>query len=328
MRYVISGELNPEPDLFVVGTARTPEELAHKRTMLRPSLVVMDLESQSDLLELTRISVTSKLPSLALCAPTQGGAQLAFAALEAGISDFVARSNGDVGRVRFAPDLRHKVRGLVGVKPCVQDLQFSRLEPRKKTTPRPLAPEHSLIVITCSTGGLVPLTQLLTALPGHLPASILILASMPEKILDWYSSQIDPTTAYVLQKANDGTLLQTGVACFVPCECRVTIGPDDRLELERGALHGDSYLAADTVLASAAKRYGPGVLGVVFSGIGQDGVKGALDVRAAGGTVIVQELATCVAAETPSAVIEAGGATIILPAEQLVNEITRRVSSF
>jgi chemotaxis response regulator CheB len=111
MRYVISGELSSTPDLFVVGTALTCEEIAEKQALLRPDVVVVDVDSRRDLSNLRRTLAQTQSPVLALCAQSQGG-ELAFAALEAGAADVVARSETDRGKVLFVPDLSRKVRGL------------------------------------------------------------------------------------------------------------------------------------------------------------------------------------------------------------------------
>jgi chemotaxis response regulator CheB len=115
MRYVISGELSSAPDLFVVGTALTPDEIAEKQTLLRPDVLVVDLESRRDLLDLRRTLAEAKSPVLALCSQALGGDDLAFAALEAGAADVVARTADGGGDVVFVSDLSRKVRGLARV---------------------------------------------------------------------------------------------------------------------------------------------------------------------------------------------------------------------
>lgn len=323
VRYVVSGELSPEPDLFVVGTARTPEELAHKRAMLRPDLVVADIETPQDLLELKRTSTMTGLPVLALCAHNQEGAKLAFAALEAGVVDVLAHSKGSAGAFRYFPDLVYKVRGLARVKPRPTTWEWPPLTSPHQACPRPLSPGDRLVVVSGSTGGVGPLVRFLVGLPLDMQAAVLVLLSLPLPFLDWLLRRVDPATAFRLRGVHDGVGLNNGVAHFAVFGYQTTVGPNDRLALERTPSLNGSHASADVTLSSMASRYGPAVVAVILSGIGQDGVRGALDVRAAGGIVIVQEETTCLAPETPRAVVQAGAATLTLPPEQIVTEIVR-----
>lgn len=95
--------------------------------------------------------------------------------------------------------------------------------------------------------------------------------------------------------------------------------------LSAGAFPRGTCPSVDLTFSSLADRYSLAVLGVILSGIGRAGVQGARDVRINGGVVIVQEPATCLAGETPQAVIETGAATVVLPPERIAEEIVRRV---
>jgi two-component system chemotaxis response regulator CheB len=324
MRYAITRELNPEPDLVVVGMVRTRDELAHKRALLRPDLIVVDLETSRELSDLEWTIAATELPVLALCAFSQEGAVLAFAALEAGAADVVARSNAGAG-VEFTPDMVSTARGLARVRPRPAVWHWPALKPRPKTSPRPFAPGDCLIVISASTGSLGPLTRFLVALPAELDASVLVLSHLPTVYLDWFLDRVEPASAPHLHRARDGLSLCRGAVYFAPCDCQLLVGPGDSLMLSGGAFPQGTGPSVDLTFSSLADRYGSGVLGVILSGIGRAGVEGARDVRDNGGAVIVQEPATCLAGETPQAVIETGAATVVLPPGRITEEIVRRV---
>ncbi len=324
-RYLISGELSSEPDLFVVGTARTPDDIIRRQAMLRPDLAIVDLDSLRELSDLQRALGEVELPVLALCSYTRDGAELAFAALEAGAAEVVARSNGGVGSVNFVPDLLRKVRGLARIKPRTAGFDMDKTVPRAKTTRRRFSPGDRLIVVSASTGGLKPVMQLLTALPADLPASLLALTPLPACYLHWFLKRVDPSTALYLRQARDGLPLTRGEAYLAPHDYYITIGPRGFLTLDRSRFKNQESWSADMTLSSLATGYGPTVIGVVLSGIGYDGVRGTLDLRGAGGTVIVQDPLACLVDETPKAVIEAGAATVVLPPEEIADEIVRQV---
>jgi two-component system chemotaxis response regulator CheB len=133
-----------------------------------------------------------------------------------------------------------------------------------------------------------------------------------------------PSSAFHLCQARDGLPLNSGVAYFAPHDYHLVVTSADCLTLDRGPRRNGVRPSADVTMSSLAPQYGPAVIGVILSGIGRDGVQGALDVRAAGGAIIVQEAATCQADEMPAAIIEAGAATVVLPPEQIAGEIVRR----
>lgn len=326
IRYVVSGELSSEPDLFVVGTARTAGEIAVRRSMLRPDLVIVDLESFCDLADLQPTLEKAILPVLALCSRTREGAELAFSALEAGAADVVARSNGGIGATDFAPDLLRKVRGLARTRPRPAPGYWPSRKASEKTIARRFNSGDSVIVVSASTGGLAPLVELLAALPSNLQACLLALTSLPACYLRWFLRRISPVTAFYLRQARDGLPLKRGVAYLVAYGQQISTGPRDLLTVDFEARRKADRVSVDSTLSALATRYGSAVVGVILSGIGPDGIRGALDVLAAGGSVIVQEPSTCVVNETPKAVIDAGAATAVLPPQRILHAIDRRVA--
>jgi len=169
------------------------------------------------------------------------------------------------------------------------------------------------------------LVRFLVALPAELNASVLALSLLPTCYLNWFLDRVEPASAFHLQQAHDGLSLSRGVAYFPPCDYLLLAGPSASLTMKGCAVQKGTCAAVDVTLSSVATQYGSAVLGVILSGIGRDGVQGTLDVRASGGAVIVQETTTCLAGETPRAVIETGAATMVLPPEQIAAEVVRRV---
>ena len=321
MRYLVSGGLSSQPDLFVVGTARMPDEIVYKQSLLQPDLAVVDLESSQDLVNLQQTSLELGLPVLALCSQTDQGAELAFNALQAGAADVVVRPNIDLGAVDFTPDLLCKVRGLAGVKPRLIADRWPDLTPCPQATPRPFSQGDRLVVVSGSAGGLGPLLKLLTALPADLDAALLIFSSLPSRYLYWFLNYVDPAVAFRLQQAGDGLQLEKGAAYFALSDYHLRVASPGQLKLSLGTRNNGSSPSADATLVSVVDQYGPETLSVILSGVGQDGVQGALKVRGAGGKVIVQETGTCMVDETPAAVIAAGAASKVLSPEQIVGEI-------
>jgi len=290
--------------------------------------MVIDLESQGDLADLHQTLLRTELPILALCARTHDGAELAFAALEAGAIDVVARAESGFGMMDYRADLLRKVRGLAHLAPGSGGRPWNGLEQRQKCVPRRFFPNDRLVVVSASTGGLGPLAQILSALPGDLSAAVLVLSPLPSFYLHACIQRINPFTALNVREVRDGLPIKSGVVYFAPYDYQLSVGSGGRMTLERDLRHKEDRLSVDATLNALAMRYGPAVIAVFLSGIGQDGVLGAQDVRAAGGTVVVQEVSTCLAGETPAAVIQRGAATTVLPPERIADDIAQRVGGW
>jgi two-component system chemotaxis response regulator CheB len=166
----------------------------------------------------------------------------------------------------------------------------------------------------------------LATLSPELPVAMLVLAPLPECYLYRFLQRVDPLSRFNLVLARDGLPLKSGVAYLVPYDYGVSVGSRGSLAVGLCARQNHGFSSVDAMLSSLATRYGPAVIGVILAGSGHDGVAGAVDVRAAGGTVIVQDQATCLVCETPAAVIQAGAATSVVPLEQIADEIARYVS--
>lgn len=322
-RYVVSGALSSASDVFVVGSARSVDEIAQKQAMLRPDVAVVDVESQRDVADLRQTLSSSAFPVLVLSSHSQEGADLAFAAVEAGAVDVVARSNGGVGEVFFAPDLLSKVRGLAQVRPRAGRFQWVDYKPRHQAVPAPLSDQDRIVVVSGTTGSLGPLVQLLAGLPLDLNATLLVLSPLPACYVRSFVRRAGPLAGFVLRQAREGLALDRGVAFVAPYDYPLLVQSDVVLQTGRGPFGATSPAAVDATLTALAAQSGHEVLAVILSGLGRDGVQGAINLRDAGGSIVVQDTGTCLADETPQAVIDAGAATWVLGVDCILSEITR-----
>lgn len=325
-RYVVSGELSSARDVFVVGSARSVGEIGQKQAMLRPDAAVVDLESYRDVVELRHTLSHTPLPVLVLSSHSHEGAGLAFAAVEAGAVDFVARSNGGVGEVYFAPNLLSKVRGLAQVRTLADRFRWANLKPQPQAAPAPFLDQDRIIVVSGSTGSLGPLIQLLAGLPSSLNASLLVLSPLPACYIRSFVRLVNPLSGFTLAQARDGLPLNRGVAFVAPNGYPLLVQPGGVLKNGGGIFGVDSESAVDVTLSAAATQFGPAGLAVILSGLGSDGVQGVIDLHAAGGSVIVQDVATCLADETPRAVMALGVVTNVLQIDGIPGEIARWVA--
>jgi two-component system chemotaxis response regulator CheB len=158
----------------------------------------------------------------------------------------------------------------------------------------------------------------------------LIVQHLPENFTTFLAKRLDTVAALAVREAAHRTLVQPGFVWIAPGNLHLETRSTSRgveLATTDGALVNSCRPAADVLFRSAAKCYGPSVLAVVLTGMGQDGLDGCREISAAGGQVIVQDRATSVVWGMPGQVAEAGLAESVLPVSEIGAEIVRRVKA-
>jgi len=191
-------------------------------------------------------------------------------------------------------------------------------------------PAIEVVVIGSSTGGPNALTAILQSLPEDFPVPVLIVQHLPENFTVFLAKRLDTVSALPVREATHRTLVEPGNIWIAPGNLHLETKSTTRgIELATidGPLVNSCKPAADVLFRSAAKCYGPSVLAVVLTGMGQDGLDGCRDISTAGGQVIVQDRSTSVVWGMPGQVAEAGLAESVLPVSEIGAEIVRRVKA-
>jgi two-component system chemotaxis response regulator CheB len=195
----------------------------------------------------------------------------------------------------------------------------------------PTPPEFrrvELLVIGASTGGPNALADLLPALPEDLEAPVLIVQHMPPEFTARLAERLAAKSKIEVREGSEGEWLAPGRAWVAPGNYHMVVRPEargGRLALNQDPPENSCRPAADVLFRSAAEAYGPGVLAVVLTGMGEDGLRGCEKIHAAGGQVLVQDEASSVVWSMPGAVARAGLADQVLPLDQLGPAVVRRL---
>jgi two-component system chemotaxis response regulator CheB len=233
-------------------------------------------------------------------------------ALAEGAFDLVAKPAAGDGLSGFAGELADKVRAAAG------SLRRRVLRPAATATgptappraPRPrragLAGSRSLVVIASSTGGPAALARLVPQLPAPLGAGTVIVQHMPAGFTTSLASRLDRASALRVAEAAAGDILTPDTALLAPGGTHLRLDAERRVAISDAEAIGGLRPRADLTIADAAKLFGRKLLLVVLTGMGNDGVKGAEEVRRHGGRVLIQEESTCTVYGMPRAVAEAG----------------------
>jgi two-component system, chemotaxis family, protein-glutamate methylesterase/glutaminase len=325
MRKLIPAILARDPSIEVVGTAMDGAFALKKIEELHPDVVTLDLEMpRMDGMETLRLIMKrAPLPVILFSTHSKEGAYSTLKALAFGAVDFIAKPTDAAGGnlETIADQLIEKIKvakRAVGRKlpPAVVAID----PPALKKGIRNSLPPNRIIAIGVSTGGPNALQFVLSQIPGDFPASILVVQHMPEGFTEMFARRLDECCALDVQEAKSGDLLIAG---------RVLICPGNRHMMVRRMPRGDITVlsdglpvnghrpSADVLFRSVAQEFGLTAVGVIMTGMGEDGAEGLGAIKAAGGMTIAQSEETCVVGGMPRAAILKGHANKIVPLESL-----------
>lgn len=322
-RAVLSRSLAADPQIEVVGVARDGEKALERIKSLRPDVVTLDVEMPglNGLDTLARIMRECPTPVVMVSAQTRHGADTTIRALELGAVDFVLKPvyGGVAALHEVSLELSSRVKLAAGARPRTPAAARRRAGAGSATFGhRPC----SIVVIGASTGGPGALRTVLGGLPPDLPVPVVIVQHMPPEFTRSLAARLDELSPLPVKEARDGDALRPG---------RVLLAPGDRhLVIANGfvQLTGDPpecgvRPSVNVTLASAARRYGAGTLGVILTGMGSDGTRGAGVVKAVGGVVLAEAESTCVVFGMPRSVQVAGYADEMVPLPEMAAAIAR-----
>ena len=336
IRSLLSDALSHDPEIEVVGLAGNGEVAVQKLQTAHPDIVTLDMEMpvMDGLQTLKAIRKTHpKLPVIMFSTLTERGSCATMDALALGASDYVTKP-ANVGSVlagidRIKEDLIPKIKALVNHP---TESRFAHHAPTTpvKIPPRTGATSLEALVIGVSTGGPNALAEMLPMLGTRFPLPILIVQHMPPLFTRLLAERIASVSGIPTREAKDRDTIRPGQILIAPGGLHMTAerGREGvRVRLNEDPPENSCRPAVDVLFRSAAASFAEKTLGVVLTGMGQDGLKGSEAIRAAGGQVLVQDEASSVVWGMPGAVYNAGLADAMFPLKDLAAEIYRRVDA-
>lgn len=328
MRKMLTRMLQKDKDIQVVGTAGDGKEALEKIEQTKPDVVTLDIEMpvMNGIEALKRIMATSPLPVIVLSAFSKEGADITMEALDLGACDFMTKevSAGPLGMAAKEGELIRKVREVARRR---VSFLTRRLELIKKpiTINRERRTRHTVLSIGASTGGPPALQHILTSFPRNFPVPVVVAQHMPKLFTQSFAQRLNNLCQIEIKEAEDREPLRPGVAFIAPGDAHMGLkrnGKDVTVELVRDA----KYIyrpSVDLLMFSAAQVYDAGAIGVILTGMGNDGLSGMTELKRRNGLVIAQDEETCVVYGMPRAVINAKIADIVLPIDKISEEIIR-----
>ncbi|TAN40890.1 MAG: chemotaxis response regulator protein-glutamate methylesterase [Nitrospirae bacterium] len=326
MRKMIPMIISADDSIEVVGTAMDGEFALKKISELEPDVVTLDIDMprMDGLAALKAIIRDFGTPVILVSSLTREGAETTLRGLEMGAFDFVPKP-GDALSVHIA-DIAHELIEKIKAasrsrRPRSRGPQEVRPKPLQPVVrARPL-PSETVVAIGISTGGPQALAEILPDIPADFPAGIVIVQHMPEGFTDLFSKRLDGMCAIRVKEADNGDVIGPGMALIAPGgkHLKVKRTPFGLVAVLSQAPTVSGHRPSATVLFnSVADELGSAAIGVIMTGMGDDGVEGLARIRQKGGMTIAQNEETSVIYGMPKVAIENGYADMVLGLYEIV----------
>jgi two-component system chemotaxis response regulator CheB len=324
-RKVVREVLSADSDIEVVGIARDGLDALEKIGELDPDVVTLDLLMPNlDGIGLLHSLAGKARPRVVVVSTSDEQSALALEALQAGAVELVHKPTA------LATDRLYELS-----TELVQKVKIAaRATPRRTTDPPPTLPGSArpsgatvgILVIGASTGGPQALTRLLAELPGDFPVPVAMVLHMPPGYTAALAERLDQGCALDVVEAREGQALRPGLVVLGRAGMHMKIGGEPnaaRVRPDLGPVITPHRPAVDVLFGTAATVFGARVLGVVLTGMGEDGLEGARQIHAAGGRLLTEAESSCVVYGMPRAVSEAGLSAGSFPLEGMAMAIQR-----
>jgi two-component system chemotaxis response regulator CheB len=337
MRKAIETMLAGETDIEIAGFGKNGIEAVDMAASLKPDVITLDVEmpKMDGITALELIMKNSPTPVIMVSSLTQEGADTTLRALDKGAVDFIPKekSYGSIGILKISNELKSKVRRFAGDKNIIHRLK--PVSALRAPQPHPAVSKKSslssnkrIVALGTSTGGPQSLQRVIPLLPAELGVPVVIVQHMPPSFTQSLAARLNslsklevveaqggetlkPNTVYIAKGGKQMTVKRTGTSASI-----VVSEEDPKL------LHNPSV---DIMVDSVAETFGGDALGVIMTGMGNDGTRGLKKLKEKGGFIISQDEPSCVVYGMPRAVAEAGIADEIVPLDEIASRIAFHV---
>lgn len=327
MRKLIPQILAADPSIEVVGTAMDGNFGLKKIEDLKPQVVTLDLEmpGMGGIDMLREIMRRHRVPVIVVSSHSTQGASVTLQALSLGAFDFVSKPTDVASRMQESgQELIAKIKAAAqsrGIQ-IASDLPEPLRRRKEPNTGNRQATK--IVAIGVSTGGPQSLQYVLSQLPSDFPGCIVVVQHMPEGFTEMFARRLNECCALSVKEAQSGDVLHAGRVLICPGSKHLKV---KRLPLGDVAILNDETRvnghrpSADVLFKSVAEEFGPRGVGVIMTGMGDDGAHALGLIKAAGGTTIAQSEQSCVVFGMPKAAIERGHAMRVVDLQTMASTL-------
>lgn len=343
VRQVMSEIINSDPDLEVMDTASDPFHAANKIKHRIPDVITLDVEMprMDGLTFLDKIMSQHPIPVVMCSSLTGEGSGTALKALEHGAVDIITKPK--VGVKQFLAESKIlicdsiKAAAMAGARKTIKKKAKPREIQKKNSADVMLAKPNAtamiktteqIVLVGASTGGTEALKVFLEGFPHNAPG-IVIVQHMPEKFTKSFAERLNTTCKITVREAKNNDSIVPGQALLAPGGKHLMVkrsGARYYVEVKDGPLVSRHRPSVDVLFRSAARYVGKNGIGVIMTGMGDDGAQGMLEMKEAGAKNIAQDEDSCVVFGMPKKAIEKGAVDTILPLDSLSSKVMQLYS--
>lgn len=349
VRQTLAHILESDPDIEVMGVASDPFVAARRIQDEIPDVITLDVEMprMDGITFLRKLMAQRPIPVVMCSSLTEAGSETLMQAMEAGAVDIILKSK--IGAADSLADDAMRVREVVKAasKARLGNLRSIRsvsapapISPTAKLTADAMLPPPTgramakttemVVCVGASTGGTEALREFLEALPANAPGTV-IVQHMPEKFTAAFAKRLNTLCEVEVKEAEDGDPVLRGHVLIAPGDKHMLLerqGARYQVSLRDGPLVSRHRPSVDVLFRSAARSAGSNAMGIIMTGMGDDGARGMLEMHQAGAYTVAQDEASCVVFGMPKEAIARGGVDRILSLDLIAREVLITQSRF
>ena len=327
--------INSDPGLEVMATASDPYVAAKKIKNEIPDVITLDIEmpKMDGLTFLKKIMSQHPMPVVIISSLTEKGTETGLRALEYGALEIITKPHMYTKEFILESKLRicDAIKAAAHAKLKRRNIGYSSIHVEPKHTADAVIPPsfkqsmikttEKVVVVGASTGGTEALTDFLTALPPDSPG-IVIVQHMPEKFTTSFAGRLNEICQITVKEAKNNDSIIRGKALIAPGNFHTLVkrsGARYFIEVKEGPLVNRHRPSVDVLFRSTARYAGANSVGIIMTGMGDDGAKGLLEMKEAGAKTIAQDERTCVVFGMPKEAIKIGAVDKVLPLEHIAS---------
>ncbi|MCQ2592846.1 MAG: chemotaxis-specific protein-glutamate methyltransferase CheB [Treponema sp.] len=325
IRAILKQILNNDSRFLIAGEAANGEAAIQTAKQVNPDLIIMDINMPVlNGIEATK-AIMKEAPTAIVLFSTEDSARYSFEGINAGAVEMIEKPDLSSSSSSFFNQFKERLYSIGS-----QNKRISIPKKKEVSTPIKINSESPVILIGASTGGPMAVQTVLKGLGKNIPAPILLTQHIDVTFAKHYTPWLAETTGLAISFGTDGEVCQNGHVYVAPPDYHMTVSQNcGKYIINLNQEESVHFLrpAVDPMFASAAKNIGKNSIAILLTGMGRDGADGCKLLKNTGAFTICESEETCAVYGMPKAAIEEGGASLVLPLDEIGDYVKQMITS-